>query len=274
LAQRASGVLLWGLLALAPLSWAREPGPEGPAIAIIIDDLGNRYSEGLRTISLAGRITCAFLPHTPYARRLAEKAFEQGKEVMLHLPMESARPRALGPGGVTLDMSERQFKAQILDDLDSVPHVAGINNHMGSLLTRHPGHMGWLMETLVSTGPLYFVDSRTTPKTIAHRVADEFHIPNLERDVFLDAQPGDSGFVRRQFQRLLDEARRRGTAVAIGHPFHETLAVLEQEIARLHHQGIQLTSVSDILVLRQRRQTWHASLSHSPKASRSWRPSP
>jgi polysaccharide deacetylase 2 family uncharacterized protein YibQ len=86
LAQRASGVLLLGLLALVHQSWARAPGPDGPAIAIIIDGLGNRYSEGLRTLSLAGRINCAFLPYTPYARRLAEKAFEQGKEGMLICP--------------------------------------------------------------------------------------------------------------------------------------------------------------------------------------------
>ncbi len=269
-----SAILLLGLLAGTALAGAQGAGPRAPAIAIIIDDLGNRYSEGLRAVSLAGAITCAFLPHTPYAQRLAERAFEQGKEVMLHLPMESAPPHALGPGGVTLDMDEQRFKAQVLADLWSVPHAAGINNHMGSLLTRHPGHMAWLMETLVSAGDLYFVDSRTTPKTIARQIAAEYHIPNLERDVFLDARPGDPDLVRRQFQRLLDEARHRGTAVAIGHPFRETLAVLEQEIARLHDQGIQLIHISDILVRRQRRQTWHASLSHSPRVSRSWRPSP
>lgn len=269
-----SGVLLLGLLAWAHSSCAQGGSPHKPSIAIIIDDLGNRYAEGLRAVSLAGRLTCAFLPHTPYARRLAEKAFAQGKEVMLHLPMESAQPRTLGPGGLTLDMGEQRFKAQVLGDLGSVPHVVGINNHMGSLLTRHPGHMAWLMETLVSVGDLYFVDSRTTPKTIARRIAHEYRIPSLERDVFLDARPGDSDFVRSQFRRLLVEARHQGTAVAIAHPLLETLAVLEQEIAGLHDQGIQLIPVSDILIQRQRRQAWHASLSHSPRASKSLRPSP
>lgn len=266
-ARRLLRWLNWGLCLLACSQGvlAAEP-PGGPAIALIIDDLGNQRAAGERVVALPGRVTCAFLPHTPYAAVLAEAAHRSGKEVMLHLPMQPVEPRALGPGGLTLDMTREAFLASLQASLASIPHVRGVNNHMGSLLTRHPGHMDWLMQRLADEPGLFFVDSRTTAKTVAYRIAQERRIPFLQRDVFLDAKRGDRAYVAAQWERLLEQARRRGYALGIGHPYAETMAVLEQALPRLRAEGIELLPVSELIDLKERRQLWQASLSPSPKA--------
>ncbi|NIR58018.1 MAG: divergent polysaccharide deacetylase family protein, partial [Gammaproteobacteria bacterium] len=194
-----------------------------PVVAIVLDDLGPGWRQGRRAVTLPGAVTCAFLPHTPHAQGLARLAHAEGKEVMLHLPMQPVDARPLGPGGLILDMTRAAFVRRLRDDLRAVPHVRGVNNHMGSLLTRHPGHMAWLMREL-GRGRLYFVDSRTTAATVARRLARERGVRNTERDVFLDNRRSP-GAIRAQLHALLAQARRRGTATAIGHPYPETLAV-------------------------------------------------
>lgn len=219
-----------------------------PAISIIIDDLGNLGNRDTRAVRLPGAVTYAILPHTPHAQTLAKLAHKLHKEVMLHLPMQSMQHNKLGPGGMTLDMTEQEFSRQLQSNLNSVPHVVGINNHMGSLLTQHPGHMAWLMSEISKRENLYFVDSFTTKTSIARQLANEHWVPNLRRDVFLD-DDRDPKKIKKEFDRLLKMAHRDGIALAIGHPYPETLALLEAELPLLEAQGIRLVSVSELLNL-------------------------
>ncbi len=253
------------LMAVRPV-----PAQEGfqPAIALIIDDLGNQRQSGLRAVNLPGPVTFAILPMTPHARLLAERAHQGRKEIMLHLPMQSVEEKALGPGGLTLDMTRGEFTRTLEASLASVPHVAGINNHMGSLLTRHPGHMDWLMQVLSARGGLFFVDSRTTHHTVAFRMAEERRVPYIQRDVFLDGAPHDPVHVRSQWRQLVQRAKDEGLAVGIAHPYPETLDVLEKTLGTLDQEGVRLLTVSRLLAEKERRELWRASLSHSPKAAR------
>ena len=255
--------LAWGL---AGAAWADPPPHQHPVVALILDDLGNQQEEGVRSVALPGPVTYAILPKTPFGARIASMAHEHGKEVMLHLPMQAVHDHPLGPGGVRLDMSEHAFKQTLEESLASVPYVKGVNNHMGSLLTRHPGHMDWLMQVIAERGDLYFVDSRTTAQTVAMSVAMERRVPTVDRDVFLDSVQGDPDYVARQFDYLIEVAKRRGTAVGIGHPYKETLQVLESRLDELQAHGIELVPVSELLDIRERRQAWQASLSPSPTA--------
>ena len=174
---------------------------------------------------------------------------------------------------MTLDITEQQFVSTVQADLASVPHAIGINNHMGSLLTRHPGHMLWLMRLMQRHSPLFFVDSRTTVETVARLVAAENGVPASERNVFLDNQL-DTGEITFQFNRLLQLARKQGTALAIGHPSTLTLAVLEQQIPKLEQQGIRLVPVSELIELQQEDEhTWRTSWSHSHKDAKNSKPS-
>lgn len=256
-----------GLCVLAHAATAQDIVPP-PAVAIIIDDLGNQHDSGQRVVALPGALTCAFLPETPYAARQAEAAYASGKEVMLHMPMQSVEDRPLGPDALSLDMTQAEFLRTLARALASIPHVRGINNHMGSLLTRHPGHMDWLMQAMAAGPDLFFVDSRTTAQTVAYRMAEERRLPYIERDVFLDSETGSTEYVRKQFARLLARAHAQGFALAIGHPYPETLVVLEAELPRLAAEGIRLVPVSELIGIKEQRQLWQASLSPSRPAAK------
>jgi len=243
------------------LSWQLSAQAQKPVIAIIIDDLGNSPRDE-QAIHLPGAVACAFLPHTPHAQRLAKLAHQNNKEVLLHAPMQSMHDgKRLGPGSLTLDMTESEFVKAIQDSLASVPHVQGINNHMGSLLTRHPGHMLWLMQEINRHGDLFFVDSRTTKHSVARMVANENNVPSLARDVFLDAEEGEA-FVEKQFDRLLKIARTHGYALGIAHPYPDTLKILQKRLNQLDAEKIDLVPISTLLKRRQGSDAWQVSLSH------------
>ena len=144
------------------------PQARRPRIAIIIDDLGYERQAGERAISLPGPLAYAILPDTPRATYLAEAAHADGKEVLLHLPLQAERDHEYRePGTLLLDMSHRQFSRTFAGSFESIPHAIGVNNHRGSLLTRHPGHMAWLMEEIEKQRNLFFVDSYTTASSVA-----------------------------------------------------------------------------------------------------------
>ena len=239
---------LWTTLGLA-LSLLLSPAADAapPRLALIIDDLGPNPVAGGRTAALPGPVACSVLPHTAHARELAEACHRVGKAVLLHLPMEALQGnQALGPGALRLHMTRAELLRTVEQDLAAVPHVSGVNNHMGSLLTRHPGHMLWVMEALRRRGGLFFVDSRTTARSVAWRLAREQGLPALSRDVFLDDDPSPEA-VAAQFRRWLALARRRGRALAIGHPRPATLALLERELPRLRERGLVLVDPRELL---------------------------
>lgn len=270
LAVRPTAWLL-GLLLCACVLATQAQAAE---VAIIIDDLGYEHLPSKRAVDLPGPVTLAFLPHTPYADELAKRALREGKQIMLHLPMQSVSPHALGPGGLTLNMSRTDFARTLRSDLASLPPVAGVNNHMGSLLTQHPGDMDWLMKDIATIGGLYFVDSRTTPDTVAFKEARRIGVPATSRNIFLDAVPDDAKFVRKQLRELIRLAREKGTAVAIGHPYPATLDILTTAIPRLREQGIRLVPVSQIIAAQSRSPLWRAYSSPSPKAVKNSKPLP
>ena len=260
--------LLAVLLALLlPLS----AGAETPRIAIIIDDLGNHLLLGQQAVELPAPLTYAVMPMRPFSRRIAEAAHASGKEVMLHLPMQASDGKPLGAGGLTLDHDRAAFAHMVRAGLASVPHVAGVNNHMGSLLTQHPLAMQWLMEDLACFDRLYFVDSRTDVRTVARQKARAAGLANAQRDVFLD-NVQETDYIREQLRRLVDKARRDGSAIGIGHPYPATLAVLAEELPRLAEQGIQIVPVSRLVEHERNERLWHASSSHLQTAAKSSKP--
>jgi len=263
----------WGTTLLLVLLLQGPPVPAALLpVVIIIDDLGRDLALGERVLALPGPVACAFLPHEPYTVSLAERAHAGGKEVLLHLPMQAVADRPLDAGGLTLDMTRWELRATLARDLALVPHVSGVNNHMGSLMTRHPGDMAWLMDELRTRG-LFFVDSRTTRFTVARQVARERGVPSLERDVFLDPYSARHAPMS-QFRVLVGEARRQGYAVAIGHPYPATLDMLERVLPRLRQWGITLVSIHRLLRDLREEPAWRLSSYPLPPASRKSRPSP
>lgn len=214
-------------------------------VAIIIDDMGYRRQQGLQALALPGDITYAIIPHSPNAHFLATEANKHHKELMLHAPMSNVHNIPLGKNGLTETMSESHFKQTLNDSLNSVPHISGVNNHMGSLLTQKTLPMEWLMHAL-SERQLYFIDSRTTSHSVAWKVAQDLNIPSLKRDVFLDHQATPK-FIHEQFQRMIGIAKKRGYAVAIAHPHPTTLLYLKTELPKLKQQNIELVTASALV---------------------------
>lgn len=240
-------VLLSGAVFTPPLA-AAGPEPRPAAlIAIILDDLGEQKIAGLRAVNLPGDVACAFLPHTMFGAEQAGMAHARGKEVMLHLPLQpggrTARPY---PTAITLSTGREEMDAYVRSALDSIPYVSGVNNHQGSLLTETPMHMDWLMAELKARGGLYFVDSRTSAGSLAYRIARARGVPATERSVFLDNTRGEAA-VRAEFRRLIQRARQDERALAIGHPYPETLKVLEEELPQIARYGVRLVSPSELI---------------------------
>ena len=225
-----------------------DPGFSGtPRIALIIDDLGNVLQAGERTAALRGPVACAILPHTPFGQTIAKQAFLAGKEVLLHLPLQAVEQYELtGSGTIKIDNTRAQLVRIFEADIVSIPHVVGVSNHMGSLLTRHPGHMEWLMDAVKAHGNLFFVDSYTTVSSVALQLAQERGVPSIRRDVFLDNVPTEAA-IDREFQRLKKQAKKNGYAVGIGHPYPQTLRYLERMLPALIDEGIELVSVSRLI---------------------------
>ncbi len=224
-----------------------------PTIALIIDDLGNRHRQDHAAIALPGPLAYAILPFSPFATELAVAANSSGKEVLLHLPMEAEESNhLLGLGALDTDMPRDAFVAALHRALNAVPHLSGVNNHMGSRLTRDLERMRWLMAELRNTDNLLYIDSRTTPKSVARQAAAEAEIPFVARDIFLDNRR-ETSYIHAQIDALIAHARSRGDGVGIAHPYPETIAVLVERLEML--DDVRLVSLSTLLGQRECRRT-------------------
>ena len=217
-------------------------------LVIIIDDIGNNYELGNAMVELEGPLTLAFLPHTPYAKRLANKAYLQEKEIILHAPMENTIKAALGPGALTQALTETELKHTLKKAIASIPHIQGVNNHMGSALTQNKQAMKWVMETLQDE-QLYFVDSLTSPNSVAYKMAQQQGLPSLKRHVFLDNNKSPAA-LNKQWQQALRVAKKYGRAVLIAHTYQESHTFLAQHIPQLSEQNIELVPASQLFLQR------------------------
>nr|VFJ45387.1 MAG: hypothetical protein BECKDK2373B_GA0170837_101059 [Candidatus Kentron sp. DK] len=239
-----------------------------PLISIIVDDLGYLRKAGFRALDLPGHVSFSFIPKAPHARELVDAAHARGKEILLHIPMESNDNRDLGKSGLTKKMTQTELTQSVCTSIQSMPHARGLSNHMGSLLTTRKTSMQWLMGAIRTCGPkdgrnLYFLDSHTTGGTVAAATAREYGIPTLERDVFLDHKP-TADFIRGQLHELVRKAKKKGTALGIAHPYPETLKVLGRTLPGLKERGVRLVPVSMLLTRQtQRRQKSRSNAAHS-----------
>jgi len=216
---------------------------------IVVDDVGYNLERAERLLNLPGKLTLGLLPFAPHSPAIAKRAKLEGKEIILHQPMESIAARQVHaePGTLTMKMSAAHFNQRFSEALAAVPFAVGVNNHSGSLLTQHRLPMDRLMQTIAARG-MFFLDSRTTPNTVALATAHAWQVSAIKRDVFLDhVQTSDA--MQYEFQRALTIARRKGHAVLIAHPHRKSLEFLEQKIPALP-PDIVLTSLSELLVSR------------------------
>lgn len=226
---------------------AVQDGPAaGPArVALVIDDLGRSLEELDDLHRLGVPITYAVLPFESQTPEVVAALRRRHDEILCHLPMEPRKGGNPGPGALRAGMSPDQLRQSTLAAIAAVPGAVGVNNHMGSALSADPGSMSTILGVLAERG-LYFLDSRTSAQSVGFRIATSLGVPAAERQVFLDDDPHPAA-VAAEFQHLLELARTRGGAIAIGHPHSTTLATLAAEVPRAQALGYRFVQVSALL---------------------------
>ncbi len=216
-------------------------------IAIVIDDFGYSFSSLVKGfINLDQKITLSILPGLDYSKKIAQAGFEAKRDVILHLPME-AKNDEVGFDGLTLrsGLSEAEIRDRVRNAVKGLPHITGLNNHMGSLATADVKLLSVMMDEVKKAG-LFFLDSHTNFETRAYSVAGKNGIPCAINDTFLDAIE-EEPFIRGQVYLLAEIASRKGQAIGIGHPEKLTLKVLKEELPKLERRGFQFVSVSELV---------------------------
>lgn len=215
-----------------------------PKIALIIDDLGLNRSRADRTIALPGPLTLAFLPYAHNLKQQTAKARAAGHELLVHLPMEPMGKADPGPDALLTSLDTREIKARLTRNLSHFGAFVGVNNHMGSAATSDPAMMETVLSELKRRG-LLFVDSRTSPRSVAGDMARKMGVPTVERDVFLDHRI-DRQAIEAALAKLERIARETGIAIGIGHPHPVTLSVLEKWLPAAKARGIVLVPISAV----------------------------
>lgn len=243
--------------------WQQEHGdrwlPWGKAeghLAIVIDDVGRELHLFDQLLALRYPLTFSVLPGSIYAPGVQLRLRgdrRRYREIMLHLPMEPGDPAKMREGAEARERflragdSPEQLRAKVEDALARVPAAVGVNNHMGSVLTRDRAAMTEVMGVLAPRG-LFFVDSRTIGDTQAEAMAHAAGVPALPRDVFLDHDPSPAAIDA----ALSETARlsRERPVVAIAHPSVAVIEVLRRRLPQLHAEGVGVYPVSRLLTRR------------------------
>ncbi len=217
-----------------------------PKVAIIIDDLGYDLVLARAFASLEIPVTLSVLPMAPYTAEIVGEALRNGREIMLHLPMEPTGYPALnpGPGALLNSMEPEEIRRLVIRHLNEVPQAGGANNHMGSSFTEEGERVAVFLEEIRKRG-MFFVDSKTSAHSVAYGLAKEMGVPAACRSVFLDNEHSEKN-IGIQIERLLGVAKQRGEAIGIAHPFPETLKALKEVAGRLREE-VEVVTVSELV---------------------------
>lgn len=213
--------------------------------AIIIDDMGYHHSVGRQLLHLPLNLSFSFLPYAPFTPELEEEAYQLGKTILLHLPMEPRSPEwDPGPNALYLSDSREVHEKAVNLGLAVVAHATGVNSHMGSKYSENLEAMEALA-SMLRERRLFYIDSLTSPHSQGLKAARAKGVPSSKRDVFLDNVQEQEQICSR-IEELAAIAGKRGKAIAIGHPFPETLNALK-ECAPKALEGVELVGVDRLL---------------------------
>lgn len=239
----------WRVLVLGepPRAVRTTPAPKRPSehaapgahielparLAVVLDDAGNSLQVCDELRALPPEVAVAVLPNAPHAVAVAECLGAQGRELLVHLPMQPVEDNGGGPGPDAIEVGQAtvEVRDRFRRGLAHVPGARGVNNHMGSLATTDMTTMEALAAAIRPTG-LYFLDSRTSPETVAEPAMRDAGVPVLRRDVFLDVID-EGAAIRRALAEAVELCGQQGHAVAIGHVHPATIGVLAVELPRL-----------------------------------------
>lgn len=210
-------LMIFLCLGFTNINGAEAKGPVKGELAIVIDDFGNDMKGTEEMLNLPIPITAAVMPFLSTTERDAKMAHEKGHEVIVHLPMEPKKGKKswLGPGAITTDLSDEEIRNRVVKAIESVPFAAGMNHHMGSKATEDERVMRIVLGVCKEKG-LYYLDSRTTAKSVIPKIAEELSVPYLKNDLFLDHVYTEQ-YINKQASKLKEELNSNRQFIAIGH---------------------------------------------------------
>ncbi|MBI4720350.1 MAG: divergent polysaccharide deacetylase family protein [Chitinivibrionia bacterium] len=231
--------------AVPPEETVKKPAA-GPMLALVVDDFGYSKNGTVEAfLALDMPITVAVIPSLPHSSEVAALAAARKKETILHLPMEPEEPRRHDVAPVTSAMTSDEIAALVAKYLSDIPGAAGVNNHMGSKATQDERVMRAVLGVLKER-KLYFLDSLTSPRSIAYNAAVQRGVKAVQNDLFLDDDTQDPKLVGERLRRLVKLAKTRGEAVGIAHPRRWTLEALRNNEAMLKSSGVRLVFLSEL----------------------------
>lgn len=216
-------------------------------IVLVIDDFGYRddsISDGFLNLSVP--ITCAVLPGHIQSSRFAKKAINAGKEVIIHMPMQSTVSSS-GEEEFKLKtgMTSEEIEWRLNEALNEIPEAVGINNHQGSKATTD-GKVMAVVASVLKNKNKFFLDSRTSSKTVGESTMRSVGVPTARRHIFLDNDLNIKN-ISKQLNKLVDLSEKKGLAIGIGHVKGNTLKVLEKEIPDLLERGFDFKFLSQVV---------------------------
>jgi polysaccharide deacetylase 2 family uncharacterized protein YibQ len=216
-------------------------------VAIVIDDMGRDISRLTELMKVDEPINIAILPYLKDSELVASTANERGWNVILHLPMEpqNVEKHNPGKGALLMNMTPGEVRDVFNGSLDAVPYAIGLNNHMGSRFTEDERLMRVVLGEAKERG-VFFLDSKTTNKSVGQSLAKKMGVKSATRSVFLDNQQ-DKEYISAQIEELIRLAKKNGTAIGIGHPHVETINVIKERAGDFERAGVKLVSLEELV---------------------------
>ncbi|GJM16322.1 MAG: hypothetical protein DHS20C13_16490 [Thermodesulfobacteriota bacterium] len=221
-----------------------------PKIVIIVDDLGMNKEPIDQLLEIPAPITFAVLPNLQYSSYAAEKADKNGWDVILHMPMEPKESSGYtgtdaGDDALLVGLPKDRILTKLNNSLTSIPHVKGVNNHMGSKFMENDELTELILKDLKKKD-FIFVDSKTSSQSKGYETAMRLGMKTAQRDIFLDHSSRDSQYVKNQLKKLIEISKKKGYAVGICHPYPGTVKALT-EMVPLINDEVEVVSISNII---------------------------
>ena len=196
-----------------------------PKLVIIIDDVVSKTQKD-KILNIGYPITMAFLP--PKSGHKESAIIAQNLPFhMIHFPMQASKNfKNIEVNTLNIFDSYETIEARVKQLRVLYPNATYTNNHTGSVFTENYEAMDKLFRALKKYN-FIFVDSRTTPNSVAKELSIKYQMPYIVRDTFLD---NDRSFtaIQNQLKDAIRVAKKQGFAIAIGHPYEVTFQVLKE----------------------------------------------
>jgi polysaccharide deacetylase 2 family uncharacterized protein YibQ len=216
-----------------------------PKIAVILDDWGYSDRNFPYFASIKDVFTISVLPGLKFSSAAAEAAYKYKKGIMLHLPMQPEKKVPMEKITILANMDKQQVVSIVDTQMTKIPHLTGVNNHEGSLVTAKKDIITPVLEVLRDRN-LFFIDSMTTPKTVAYKTAQELGMRWAKRDIFIDNKK-EAAYIEAQLKQVAKLAKSRGWVIAIGHDDPVTIAALARVMPQLAEEGYEFVYPAELL---------------------------